>query len=371
VHRIALLSTSKALLLTLVAAVVLTVAGTTLGYAALSRSVTLSLDGETTSVRTLGDNVADVLAGEGIDVDSHDIVAPGLGEQVDDGARITVRFGRPLELNVDGTKKTYWVHSTNVDAALAEIGRRYVGADLSASRGASIDRTGMTLSVATPKKLNIKIGANKRTLREVAGLTVQDVLTVLDVEYDKDDIIKPSLDTVLEEGDKITVIRVKVVTKDVSDEVVHFDTVKREDSSMYEGDTKTITAGVNGLRDVSYRLEYRNGELFATKVLSQDVKTEPKDAVVRVGTKQQPTANYASGGTAWDRIAQCESGGNWALNTGNGYYGGLQFSASTWHAYGGSGLPNQNSRAEQIRIAEKVRAASGGYGAWPTCGRLA
>ena len=370
-HRIALLSTSKTLLFALVAAVFLTVAGTTLGYASLSREVTLSLDGETTSVRSLGDTVGDVLDDEGIKVDSHDIVAPAVYEKVDDGARITVRFGRPLELNVDGETKTYWVHSTNVDDALAEIGQRYVGADLSASRGASIDRTGMTLSVATPKKLNIKIGDAPRKLQEVAGLTVEDVLTALEVKYDKDDIIKPGLDKVVDEGTKITLIRVRVVTKDVSDEVVHFETTKREDSSMYEGDTETVTAGVNGLRDVSYRLEYRNGELFATKVLSQNVKKEPKDAVVRVGTKEQPTANYASGGTAWDRIAQCESGGNWAANTGNGYYGGLQFSLSTWHAYGGSGYPHQNSRSEQIRIAEKVRAASGGYGAWPHCGTLA
>jgi uncharacterized protein YabE (DUF348 family) len=371
VHRIALLSTSKTLLFALVAAVFLTVAGTTLGYASLSREVTLSLDGETTSVRSLGDTVGDVLDDEGIKVDSHDIVAPAVDEKVDDGARITVRFGRPLELNVDGATKTYWVHSTNVDDALAEIGQRYVGADLSASRGASIDRTGMTLSVATPKKLNIKIGDAPRKLQEVAGLTVEDVLTALEVKYDKDDIIKPGLDKVVDEGTKITLIRVRVVTKDVSDEVVHFETTKREDSSMYEGDTETVTAGVNGLRDVSYRLEYRNGELFATKVLSQNVKKEPKNAVVRVGTKEQVTANYASGGTAWDRIAQCESGGNWAANTGNGYYGGLQFSLSTWRAYGGSGYPNQNSRSEQIRIAEKVRAASGGYGAWPHCGTLA
>jgi uncharacterized protein YabE (DUF348 family) len=371
VHRIALLSNSKALLLTLVAAVVLTVAGTTFGYAALSRSVTLSLDGETSTAHTFGDTVGDVLSGEGINVDSHDIVAPAVDEKISDGSRITVRFGRPLELNVDGTKKTYWVHSTNVDSALAEIGQRYIGADLSASRGASIDRTGMTLSVATPKKLQIKIGSQDRKVRNIAGLTVKDVLTVIDVKLDKDDIVKPALDKVLADGDKITVIRVKVVTKDVADEVINFDTVKQDDSSMYQGDTETVTSGVTGLRDVSYRLEYRNGELFATKVLNSNVTKEPKDAVVRVGTKEQPTSNYSGGSSAWDRIAACESGGNWAANTGNGYYGGLQFSASTWHAYGGSGLPSQNSKAEQIRIAEKVRDASGGYGAWPTCGRLA
>ena len=67
------------------------------------------------------------------------------------------------------------------------------------------------------------------------------------------------------------------------------------------------------------------------------------------------------------RSPQCESGGNWAINTGNGYYGGLQFSLGTWHAYGGTGLPSQHSRETQIAIATKLRDASGGYGAWPHC----
>lgn len=69
----------------------------------------------------------------------------------------------------------------------------------------------------------------------------------------------------------------------------------------------------------------------------------------------------------WDAVAQCESGGNWHINTGNGYYGGLQFTLSTWHANGGSGNPANASREEQIRVAENV-LASQGIGAWPVCG---
>ncbi|MBM7459757.1 hypothetical protein JOE26_002432 [Rhodococcus coprophilus] len=78
------------------------------------------------------------------------------------------------------------------------------------------------------------------------------------------------------------------------------------------------------------------------------------------------TANAASGN--WDAVAQCESGGNWAINTGNGYYGGLQFSQSTWEAYGGTGYAHNASRDEQIRVAENVLAGQG-PGAWPVCGQ--
>lgn len=81
----------------------------------------------------------------------------------------------------------------------------------------------------------------------------------------------------------------------------------------------------------------------------------------------------ASAATAseWDAVAQCESGGDWTINTGNGYYGGVQFSASTWAAYGGTqyaAQANQASKAQQIEIAEKVLAGQG-KGAWPVCGK--
>lgn len=78
------------------------------------------------------------------------------------------------------------------------------------------------------------------------------------------------------------------------------------------------------------------------------------------------TANADS--VNWDAVAACESGGNWAINTGNGYYGGLQFTMGTWRSNGGSGSPHQASRAEQIRVAENV-LRSQGIGAWPVCGR--
>ncbi len=78
------------------------------------------------------------------------------------------------------------------------------------------------------------------------------------------------------------------------------------------------------------------------------------------------TTAPASAASTWDKLAQCESGGNWSINTGNGYYGGLQFSASTWKAYGGKGQANNASKAEQIRVATKVQQSQG-WGAWPAC----
>jgi hypothetical protein len=78
----------------------------------------------------------------------------------------------------------------------------------------------------------------------------------------------------------------------------------------------------------------------------------------------------AAAGVDWDAIARCESGGNWAINTGNGYYGGLQFTLSTWRAHGGVGNPAHAAREQQIAVAERV-LKSQGIGAWPTCGKRA
>jgi hypothetical protein len=77
-------------------------------------------------------------------------------------------------------------------------------------------------------------------------------------------------------------------------------------------------------------------------------------------------AATSSGGTVWDSLAQCESGGNWSANTGNGYYGGLQFTQQSWAAAGGSGSPEGASREEQIRVAENLLSMQG-WGAWPAC----
>ncbi|GAA4537237.1 transglycosylase family protein [Amycolatopsis samaneae] len=89
-------------------------------------------------------------------------------------------------------------------------------------------------------------------------------------------------------------------------------------------------------------------------------------AGIAVGAPIAIAATPASA-TNWDAIAQCESGGNWSTNTGNGFGGGLQFTPSTWKAYGGSGSAQNASREEQIAVAERVLQGQG-IGAWPVCG---
>ncbi len=365
--RFAQLSRSKSVLAALGGVVAAAVVGTTVGYAALSKDVTLTLDGRTTQVSAFEATVGDVLTAQGIEVTDRDLVAPSIDEKVSDGTAIAVQFDRPLELAVDGETRTYWVNSTSVASALGEIGRRFNGADLSTSRSASIGRTGLSLEVITPKSVTIKVGAKKLKKHRVAALTVADVLDSMGVEVDKHDQVSPSLDTEIADGDKVVVTDIRIATDNVKGEVIDAGVIEREDPTMTEGEKDVVREGRDGLRNVTYRLRFVNGRLVARKVVRAAVSVKAVPAIVKIGTLQEPTSNFAGGDTVWDSLARCESGGNWAINTGNGYYGGLQFNLGTWRAYGGTGYPHQASRETQIAVATKLRDASGGYGSWPGC----
>ncbi|KRC59672.1 MULTISPECIES: resuscitation-promoting factor [unclassified Nocardioides] len=360
------LTQSRVALTATIAGVLLAVATVTFGYSSLTTEVTLAVDGQERSVTTFGDTVQDVLDAEGIELSSRDLVQPGVDETIEAGDRISVRYSRPIELTVDGKTSTHWVTATDVQGALAQIGVVYADSRLSTSRGADIDRGGAEIDVVTPKKLVFKLAGKKAITRTVPALTVEDALAEVGVELDAQDKVRPARSAKVEDGDTIVFTDIETRRRSVEDEVVPAPVRRIEDDSMYEGESKVVTEGVDGVRDVTYRVIVRNGDVVRRIVLTQDVSKAPRAEIVHVGTKTV-TANFAGGNTVWDRLAQCESGGNWAINTGNGYYGGLQFNVGTWRAYGGSGYPHQASRETQIAIATKVRDASGGYGAWPGC----
>jgi resuscitation-promoting factor RpfB len=359
---------SRAALIGTASVVAVAVIATTAGYSAMSKDVTVMVDGEPREVSALGGTVGEVLEAEGIDLAARDQVAPDLDTAVQDGSEISVRYARPVEMVVDGEESTHWVTATDVASALEQIGGRFDNAALSASRGSSIDRGGMTLEVVTPKSIDVTMGGAKTRSKTVHALTVEDALTELEAEVGEHDVVKPALDAEVTDGDAITVTRIDYEREKVTDESIDFETVERSDDDMTTEETETVQEGVPGTRDVVYRRTIRNGEVVETEVLRSKVTQEPVDEIVVTGTQEPaPEENFADGGTVWDALAQCESGGNWAINTGNGYYGGLQFNLGTWQAYGGTGLPSENSREAQIAVATRLRDATGGYGSWPGC----
>ena len=104
--------------------------------------------------------------------------------------------------------------------------------------------------------------------------------------------------------------------------------------------------------------------------VSTSAKVALTGAILGAGAAMAAPTATAAPDSDWDRLAQCESGGDWHINTGNGYQGGLQFSAQTWSGYGGdefAATADQASKEQQIEIGERVLAGQGA-GAWPNCG---
>jgi hypothetical protein len=151
---------------------------------------------------------------------------------------------------------------------------------------------------------------------------------------------------------------------------VPFSTSTVGDDSLYSDQTVVEVGGANGEAVETVEITYLGATETGRAVTATQVTVEPTAKVVRTGTKQRPVAPAVANGSVWDSLAQCESGGNWSINTGNSFYGGLQFTSSTWLAYGGGQYASSAhlaTREQQIAIAEKVRSARGGYGDWPAC----
>ena len=202
--------------------------------------------------------------------------------------------------------------------------------------------------------------------------------TQLGVRLGKADKVNPPVTTPLTTGAKIAVQRVQTKDQQVT-EAIPFATTKQPSGDLFTDQTKVLRAGVAGVRTRTVRSNVVDGKVVSTQDLSSQVTKAPVDQIVLVGTKQRPAApqpaaapapsTSGSGGALdlsraamWDSIAQCESTGNWHINTGNGYYGGLQFLTSTWLAYGGGDFAARAdlaSREQQITVANRVYADNG------------
>jgi uncharacterized protein YabE (DUF348 family) len=351
------------------AAIVVSLVAGAVGFAHFGKSVTLSVDGKPTAVHVFGSTVADVLAHQDIKLGAHDIVAPSVTSPIEDNQKVVVRYGRLLTVTVDGESQEFWTTSTTVAGALSELGIRADSAKLSVSRSQPLGRMGLAMSVTTPKSVTVAVDGKTLKARTTVA-TVADVLSELKVTVGAKDRVKPALKTpIAKSGLKVAVARVK--QKNVrTTESIGFGTYRRDDATMYTGNSKTVRAGRQGQKALIHLQTRVNGKLESSRLRSSHVTTAPVTRILAVGTKARPVqAAPSSGGggstvnaAMWDRIAQCESGGNWSINTGNGYYGGLQFDSQTWLGAGGgqyAGRADLASRTQQIAVANTIYADRG------------
>jgi uncharacterized protein YabE (DUF348 family) len=354
----------RSLQLSLFALVLLGLVGATVAFFVAQKAVTVTVDGQVRTVGTYADTVGELLEEEGLEPAAHDVVLPAVHQAVSDGDTVILNRARPLELTVDGVSREVYVTALSVDEALDQLGYRAEGLVLSASRSDRLPLDGMQLTITTPKDIVLIADGHQRTVTTTAA-TAGDLLAEQGIALAETDRTSLYLGQALLDQMRLQVFRVTVQEVQEST-AIDYDRVETQDPNAFEGEETVTTPGQEGEQVATIRVTTVDGVVTQRETLSTKVTREPVAEQVSVGTKPRPAAPSVPSGGVWDALAQCEAGGNWAINTGNGYYGGLQFSLGTWQAYGGSGLPSDASREQQIAIGERVVAASG-WGAWPAC----
>jgi len=349
------------------ALVVAFLAGGTTAFVADDKAVRLDVDGTPRTLHTFADDVTELLADEGVTVGAHDRVSPAPGTELDHGDEVTVRYGRPLDLTLDGHHRRVWTTAGTVEEALREFGVRAEGAYLSVSRSARIARTGLTLDVRTERTVTFMADGQERTVRTNTA-TVREALAEAGITLHGLDTTSVDPASFPRDGRTISVMRI-TDTREVREESVPYAVERSEDPELFRGTEVVERAGRNGVRRVTYAVRTVNGVRQKPRRTAEELVHRPVSRVVRTGTRQRPASVAGAGGLNWGALAACESGGRAGAVDPSGTYGGLyQFDTQTWQSLGGSGRPQEAPAAEQTYRAKKLYVQRGAS-PWPHCGR--
>jgi uncharacterized protein YabE (DUF348 family) len=331
------------------------------------KTVTLTVDGIAMRVTTMKSRVIDIVQENGYAVDERDDLYPAGDVQVHDAANIVLRRSRPLEISLDGhDTKQVWTTASTVDEALAQLAMTDT-APAAASRGSRVPLAGMALPVVSAKTVHINDGGEVRTVHLPAP-NVAALLSAAGAPLLESDQVVPNATSPITDGMDIQVTRNRI--QRVTERVPLQPPARRvEDPDMNISRQVVEDPGSPGTQDVTFAVATVNGVETGRLPIANTVVTPAREAVVRVGTKPGTDVPPVTNGSIWDAIAGCEAGGNWAINTGNGYYGGVQFDQGTWERNGGlrfAARADLATREEQIAVAEVTRERQG-WGAWPVC----
>ena len=348
------------------------IVGSATAAVAAQKDITVDVNGEATTVSTFSGDVDKALQAAGVEVTDADLVYPAPGQKLANGDTVTVRTAKPVAVVVDGVAQELTSTAATVGDLLDEAG-------MAANAATDVDRDqpvteGLNVDVTTPKIVSINDGGAV-TYTSAAAKTVGDLLADRGITFDSNDRLNVPLDAQVTPNMQINLDRVEIV-KDREVVDVKAPAKYIDDPEMEEGTEEIREEGVLGEKQVIRHTVLVNGQPEDTFVASAHETREAKPAVIVRGTKKAEkegntgaAAPAVADGSVWDAIAQCESGGDWSINTGNGYQGGLQFNPGTWAAYGGTAYAptaDQATREQQIAIAERTQAAQG-WGAWPAC----
>ncbi|MDQ1052606.1 uncharacterized protein YabE (DUF348 family) [Arthrobacter sp. SORGH_AS 212] len=341
-----------------------------------NKTITLNVDGKVSSVQTFGGTVGQVVKGANIELKPADRVSPAIDASVHNGTVINVNQAKEVKVSLDGAEKTVSTTAQDVAGLVTELGVASTSS-LSVPKDAQLALAGSFVSISTPKSVSIVADGKVNTTTTTAA-TVGDVLQGAGLTIGANDRTSQPANAHVVNNMVIKVSRVDNGQTAKTTEDVPFETVTTEDAEMLKGEKEVTQAGAAGKLEKTFKLVLVDGREASRTLVSEAVAVQPVAEKVTVGTKAKPVAQAAAAPAAgsntgsaapammneamWDKIAQCESTGNWSINSGNGYYGGLQFDIRTWiGAGGGAYAPNASlaTKAQQIDIANRVYAQRG------------
>lgn len=359
-------SRSPLLYLTVAALLATLIAGAAMAVAR-HKTITLDVDGEQISLSTMTSTVGSAFADAGFPIRERDVLAPAENASIAHGDTLVLRRAKEVVLTVDGAPRKVWTTATTVDEALTQF--ELVGdVHVSASRGQRLPLEGAELDVLRPISVSLSDGGAPAVELRRAAPTVRDLLVAIGAPLEQGDTVTPSANSPLVEGAEIS------VTRDRREEVVETLPLapsenRIDDPTLNMSRTVIEDRGTPGVQDVTFEVHRVNGQEVGRVQMSSSVKTPATPMTVRVGAKPGTEVPPVQNGGTWDALAKCEAGGNWNINTGNGYYGGVQFDQSTWERQGGlkyASRADLATREEQIAIATRTQQTQG-WGAWPSC----
>ena len=357
-------------------ATALAVAGGTFGYATLDKAVTLSIDGQVQRVQTMAPTVGDLLENEDIEVGDRDVIAPSLDAKLAEGAIVAVRYGREVTFDIDGRGAGDLDHGDHGGPGGRGVDHRH-------HRGRHVSR---------PRHADRAGGSGRRDRHRqdrhhrCRGQEAQGDDHGADGgggAHGGQDRGRRQRQAERQAGrpaGRRGLLPLHPGHRERADQEGHGGPQDRTQRDRQAGPRRHEGGHRGPLRRAHAHLpggaaQRQDGQQDRDRLQDHQEAGDRGRAGRHQGGEPTPTSSGTepsggspASGSVWDRLAQCESGGNWSINTGNGYYGGLQFSLGTWRAYGGSGMPHQNSRAQQIAVAQRLQSAAG-WGQWPACSR--
>lgn len=336
-----------------------------------NKTITLNVDGQVSSVQTFGGTVGQVVKAAKVELQAADRVSPSVDATVENGSVINVNRVKAVKINLDGAEKTVSTTSANVEGLVTELGVASASS-VSVPKDSQLAVSGSFVTISTPKNVSIVADGKARTTTTTAP-TVADVLEDAGIVLGASDRSSQPAHAPVVTDMVIKVSRVDASKTATTSEEIPFETLSSESADLPKGERKVTQAGTAGKVDKTFKLVLVDGREASRTLVSENITSQPVTEKVTVGTKvaapvAAPATNTGAAAPAmmneamWDKIAQCESGGNWSINTGNGYYGGLQFDIQTWiGAGGGAYAPNASlaTKAQQIDIANRVYAQRG------------